>query len=85
MYRPLGIRCCQDAVKKTYKNKGDAIVNQNIKAVEAAIAALHPVSYDAAKWAAVDCDRESFYAKEIRLFRCRSRSIFKCIYILYSR
>ncbi|CAK9027373.1 Pyruvate dehydrogenase [NADP(+)] (CpPNO) (Pyruvate:NADP(+) oxidoreductase) [Durusdinium trenchii] len=54
----------KDAVKKTYKNKGDAIVNQNIKAVEAAIEALRTVQYDAAKWAAIDCDRESFYAKE---------------------
>ncbi|CAJ1388754.1 unnamed protein product, partial [Effrenium voratum] len=54
----------KDAVKKTYKNKGDAIVNQNINAVEAAIAALRTVKYDAKSWAAVSCDRESFYAKE---------------------
>jgi len=54
----------KDAVKKTYKNKGDAIVNQNIKAVEAAIEALRTVQYDATKWAALGCDRESYYIKE---------------------
>lgn len=54
----------KDAVKKTYKNKGDAIVNLNIKAVEAAIEALRTVQYDATKWAALDCDRESYYIKE---------------------
>lgn len=39
---------------------------RNIKAVEAAIEALRTVQYDATKWAALDCDRESYYIKEPR-------------------
>eukprot|EP00930_Biecheleria_cincta_P033054 TRINITY_DN228_c0_g1_i1.p1 TRINITY_DN228_c0_g1~~TRINITY_DN228_c0_g1_i1.p1 ORF type:complete len:1881 (-),score=444.47 TRINITY_DN228_c0_g1_i1:541-5724(-) len=53
----------KDAVKKTYKNKGDAIVNQNIAAVEAAIAALRDVKYPLESWASQDCDMFSFYEK----------------------
>ena len=40
---------------------------RNIKAVEAAIEALRTVQYDAAAWAALDCDRESYYMKEPKL------------------
>ena len=32
--------------------------------MEAAIEALRTVQYDATKWAALDCDRESYYIKE---------------------
>ena len=39
---------------------------RNIKAVEAAIEALRTVQYDATKWAALGCDRESYYIKEPR-------------------
>ncbi|CAE8716661.1 unnamed protein product [Polarella glacialis] len=53
----------KDAVKKTYKNKGEAIVSQNITAVEAAIEGLRVVSYPAEAWAALTCDMESFYKK----------------------
>eukprot|EP00933_Yihiella_yeosuensis_P006407 TRINITY_DN1110_c0_g2_i4.p1 TRINITY_DN1110_c0_g2~~TRINITY_DN1110_c0_g2_i4.p1 ORF type:complete len:1858 (-),score=525.91 TRINITY_DN1110_c0_g2_i4:496-6069(-) len=54
----------KDAVKKTYKNKGEAIVSQNITAVEAAIEALRDVKYPAEAWSALSCDMESFYAKK---------------------
>ncbi|CAE8684018.1 unnamed protein product [Polarella glacialis] len=53
----------KDAVKKTYKNKGEAIVSQNITAVEAAIEGLRVVKYPAEAWAALTCDMESFYKK----------------------
>ena len=53
----------KDAVKKTYKNKGDAIVNQNIKAVEAAIEALRTVEYNPAVWAGLESDPNVVYAK----------------------
>merc|ERR1719446_1046995 len=40
----------KDAVKKTYKSKGDNVVTQNIKAVDAALEALREVKYNSASW-----------------------------------
>eukprot|EP00931_Biecheleriopsis_adriatica_P085459 TRINITY_DN5993_c0_g1_i1.p1 TRINITY_DN5993_c0_g1~~TRINITY_DN5993_c0_g1_i1.p1 ORF type:complete len:1862 (-),score=488.91 TRINITY_DN5993_c0_g1_i1:144-5729(-) len=54
----------KQAVKKTYKNKGDAIVNQNITAVEAAIAALREVKYNVQAWESESCDMAAVYAKD---------------------
>jgi len=52
----------KDAVKKTYKSKGDHVVTQNIKAVDTALAELREVKYDMAAWAAASAD-ESCYEK----------------------
>eukprot|EP00928_Gymnodinium_smaydae_P053914 TRINITY_DN3779_c0_g1_i7.p1 TRINITY_DN3779_c0_g1~~TRINITY_DN3779_c0_g1_i7.p1 ORF type:complete len:1846 (-),score=416.50 TRINITY_DN3779_c0_g1_i7:209-5746(-) len=52
----------KDAVKKTYKSKGENVVNQNIRAVDAALAELRTVQYDSAKWASAS-DSESCYEK----------------------
>ena len=41
----------KDAVKKTYKSKGEAVVGRNITAVDAALEGLRSVNYDPAKWA----------------------------------
>lgn len=53
----------KDAVKKTYKSKGDAIVQQNIVSVEAACDCLREVSYPAAAWAALADASEDCYKK----------------------
>jgi len=44
----------KDAVKKTYKSKGDTVVNKNITAVDAALTDLRAVKLSHAEWAAAD-------------------------------
>jgi homodimeric pyruvate:ferredoxin (flavodoxin) oxidoreductase len=53
----------KDAVKKTYKSKGDHVVNQNIKAVDAALDELREVKYSMAEWSQATASEEC-YLKE---------------------
>jgi pyruvate-ferredoxin/flavodoxin oxidoreductase len=53
----------KDAVKKTYKSKGDHVVGQNIKAVDAALNELREVIYSQAEWATASAS-EDCYKKE---------------------
>merc|ERR1719424_1474025 len=53
----------KDAVKKTYKSKGDHVVNQNIKAVDAALEALREVKFNMAEWAKASAGEE-YYARD---------------------
>jgi homodimeric pyruvate:ferredoxin (flavodoxin) oxidoreductase len=53
----------KDAVKKTYKSKGDTVVGKNISAVDAALSELRVVEYPQAEWAAVDANMDC-YVKE---------------------
>lgn len=43
----------KDAIAKTYKKKGDDVVQKNFIAVDAAIAGLNKIDYDAKAWATV--------------------------------
>lgn len=52
----------KDAVKKTYKSKGDAVVGRNITAVDAALSGLRTVNYDAGAWSSL-ADDETCYEK----------------------
>jgi pyruvate-ferredoxin/flavodoxin oxidoreductase len=52
----------KDAVKKTYKSKGDAVVGRNITAVDAALSGLRTVNYDAGAWSSLP-DDDSCYKK----------------------
>jgi len=48
------------AIKKTYKSKGDTVIGQNIKAVDAALNELRAVKYDVAEWAAASANEDCY-------------------------
>lgn len=50
----------KDAVKKTYQSKGDHVVSQNCKAVDAALAALREMKYPVAEWAAASASEDCY-------------------------
>merc|ERR1719310_1258921 len=50
----------KDAVKKTYKSKGDTVVGKNISAVDAALSELRSVEYPQAEWAALDANMDCY-------------------------